>query len=165
MYLNIYSFYFNFHSNSGTKRDAMGFISSVKMMFSETKQVIQIRTFQVIIAQGVAGSFPWAAMAFAPMWLETVGFSHVITALLVGVFVVAGSLGGLFGGCMGDLLARYLPNSGRIILAQVSSGLAVPLAAILLLGLPVQPAIPLLHGLTFFIVGFCISWNAPATNK
>ena len=66
---------------------------------------------------------------------------------------------------MGDLLARYLPNSGRIILAQLSSGLAVPLAAILLLGLPVQPAIPLLHGLTFFIVGFCISWNAPATNK
>ena len=92
MYLNLCSFYFKLCSNPGTKRDTMGLISSVKMMFTETKQVIQIRTFQVIIAQGVAGSFPWAAMAFAPMWLETMGFSHVITALLVGVFVVAGCL-------------------------------------------------------------------------
>lgn len=149
----------------GTRRDAFTVWSSTKEMFLEAKHVIQIQTFQVIIAQGIAGSFPWAALAFAPMWLEAIGFSHEITALLMGIFIIAGSLGGLFGGYMGDLFSRCLPNSGRIILSQISSGLAVPLTAVLLLGLPVNPAIPLLHGATLFTVGFFITWNAPATNN
>ncbi|KAH7277314.1 hypothetical protein KP509_39G045100 [Ceratopteris richardii] len=99
------------------------------------------------------------------MWLEGIGFSNDITALLMGIFILAGSLGGLFGGYMGDLLSKRLPNSGRIMLSQISSGLAVPLAAILLLCLPVNPAEPLLHGVVLFVVGFSISWNAPATNN
>lgn len=151
--------------NTGGKRGVVLFWSSFKEMLSEAKKVLKIRTFQVIIAQGVAGSFPWAALAFAPMWLEGIGFSHEITALLMGIFIFAASLGGLFGGYMGDLLSKYSPNSGRIILAQISSGLAVPLSAILLLGLPVYPPIPVLHAVTLFVVGFSISWNAPATNN
>lgn len=146
-------------------RFASSLWSNTKKMFMEAKNVMQIRTFQVIIAQGVAGSFPWAALAFAPMWLEIVGFSHEMTAVLLGIFIVSGSLGGLFGGYMGDVLSKHLPNSGRIILSQISSGLAVPLAAILLLDLPVDPAAPLLYGITLCVVGFCITWNAPATNN
>ncbi|KAH0849630.1 hypothetical protein HID58_096232, partial [Brassica napus] len=65
-----------------------------------------------------------------------IGFSHGETAVLMGLFVAASSLGGLFGGKMGDYLSTRLPNSGRIILAQISSASAIPLAAILLLFLP-----------------------------
>ncbi|MCO5588555.1 hypothetical protein L7F22_042512 [Adiantum nelumboides] len=151
--------------NTGYKRGAMLIWSSTKEMLLEAKSVLKIRSFQVIIAQGIAGSFPWAALAFAPMWLEGIGFTHEITALLMGTFMIAGSLGGLFGGYMGDTFSKLLPNSGRIILSQISSGVAVPLAAVLLLGLPVYPPIPVLHAVTLFIVGFCISWNAPATNN
>lgn len=151
--------------NKGRKTGESLVWSSSKEILLEAKRVLKIRTFQVIIAQGIAGSFPWAALAFAPMWLEGIGFSHEVTALLMGIFIFAGSLGGLFGGYMGDVFSKCLPNSGRIILSQVSSGLAVPLAAILLLALPVYPAIPLLHGATLFVVGFFISWNAPATNN
>ncbi|KAI5060465.1 hypothetical protein GOP47_0024885 [Adiantum capillus-veneris] len=151
--------------NTGCERGVRLIWSSTKEMLVEARSVLKIQTFQVIIAQGIAGSFPWAALAFAPMWLEGIGFSHEITALLMGIFIFAGSLGGLFGGYMGDLFSKLLPNSGRIILSQVSSGLAVPLAAILLLGLPVYPPIPTLHAATLFVVGFCISWNAPATNN
>lgn len=152
-------------SITGGKRGVGLFWSSFKDMLSEAKKVLKIRTFQVIIAQGVAGSFPWAALAFAPMWLEGIGFSNEITALLMGIFIFAGSLGGLFGGYMGDVFSKYLPNSGRIVLAQISSGLGVPLSAILLLGLPVYPPIPVLHAAFLFVVGFSTSWNAPATNK
>ncbi|KAL6959362.1 hypothetical protein U1Q18_039511 [Sarracenia purpurea var. burkii] len=141
------------------------FLSELKDVFKEAKSVMRIPSFQIIVAQGVAGSFPWSALSFAPMWLELIGFSHKTVALLWTLFVIAGSLGGLFGGKMGDLLAQRFPNSGRIILSQISSGSAIPLAAILLLVLPDDPSTAFVHGLVLFGMGLVISWNAPATNN
>ncbi|KAL1310055.1 hypothetical protein HN51_052739 [Arachis hypogaea] len=149
------------------RKDAAGrtFWSEVKNLFQEAKSVSKILSFQIIVAQGVTGSFPWSALSFSPMWLELSGFSHQKTAFLIGLFVVSSSIGGLFGGKMGDILSKRLPNSGRIILAQISSASAIPLAAILLLGLPQNPSTIIPHGLVLIIVGFCISWNAPAANN
>ncbi|KAL7176009.1 hypothetical protein ACSBR2_029563 [Camellia fascicularis] len=141
------------------------FWSEVKDLFQEAKSVVKLQSFQIIVAQGVTGSFPWSALSFAPMWLELTGFTHEKTAFLIAMFVIASSLGALFGGRMGDKLSKHLPNSGRIILAQISSASAIPLAAILLLGLPNNAPTMLMHGLILFITGFCISWNAPATNN
>ncbi|KAK2375639.1 Major facilitator superfamily protein [Trifolium repens] len=141
------------------------FWSGVKDLIQEAKSVSRISSFQIIVAQGVTGSFPWSALSFAPMWLELIGFSHGKTAFLIALFVVSSSVGGLFGGKMGDILSRILPNSGRIILAQISSGSAIPLAAILLLGLPDDPSTALSHGLMLIILGLFISWNGPATNN
>ncbi|TYJ35511.1 hypothetical protein E1A91_A05G242300v1 [Gossypium mustelinum] len=137
----------------------------VKGLVLEAKSVVKIPSFQIIVAQGVTGSFPWSALSFAPMWLELIGFSHKKTAFLIAMFVIATSVGGLFGGRMGDFLSTRLPNSGRIILAQISSASAIPLAAILLLVLPDDPSTGVMHGLVLIIVGFCISWNAPAANN
>ncbi|KAL6598532.1 hypothetical protein ACP70R_046231 [Stipagrostis hirtigluma subsp. patula] len=131
----------------------------------EAKAVIKIPSFQIIVAQGITGSFPWSALSFAPMWLELMGFTHTGTGILMITFAVASSLGGVLGGKMGDYLARRSPNSGRIILSQISSASAVPLAALLLLGLPDDPSTGFLHGFVMFVVGLSISWNAPATNK
>ncbi|XVF17230.1 hypothetical protein REPUB_Repub10bG0101800 [Reevesia pubescens] len=141
------------------------FSSQVKDIIREAKSVMRIPTFQIIVAQGVSGSFPWSALSFAPMWLELIGFSHETTAFIMTLFVVSGSLGALFGGKMGDILAKRLPNSGRIILSQISSGSAIPIAAILLLALPYDPSTAFVHGLVFFIMGLCITWNAAATNN
>lgn len=137
---------------------------SLKTTWLEAKQVMQIHTFQIIVAQGVAGSFPWAALAFMPMLLELIGFSHGATAVLLGLFTVTTAIGGLFGGKMGDLLSYHLPNSGRIILSQISSGLGVPLAAVLLLVFPINNRTFAARGIAFSIVGFFISWNMAATN-
>ncbi|CAN1338292.1 hypothetical protein LINPERPRIM_LOCUS37999, partial [Linum perenne] len=81
------------------------------------------------------------------------------------LFTVAISIGGLFGGKMGDILAKQFPNSGRIILSQISSGSAIPLAAFLLLVLPDDPSTGFMHGLVLFVMGLSISWNGPATNN
>ncbi|OMO56058.1 Major facilitator superfamily [Corchorus capsularis] len=139
--------------------------SKVKNMLKEAKYVIKIPTFQIIVAQGVFGSFFGSAFSFAPMWLELIGFSHETTAFIMTLSVIANSIGGLFGGRMGDILAKHLPNSGRIILSQISAGSAIPIAAVLLLALPDDPSTAFSHGLVFFIMGFFISWNAPATNN
>lgn len=141
------------------------FCSEVKDLVKEAKSVIRIPSFQIIVAQGVSGSFPWSALSFAPMWLELIGFSHKKTAFLMTLFVISGSIGGLFGGKMGDVLAKRLPNSGRIILSQISSASGIPLATVLLLLLPDDPSTAFMHGLVLFIMGLCISWNPAATNK
>ncbi|KAL5820202.1 hypothetical protein ACOSQ3_022084 [Xanthoceras sorbifolium] len=137
----------------------------MKDLIREAKMVMKIPSFQIIVAQGIPGSFPLSALSFATMWLELIGFSHTLTAFLMTLFTIAGSLGALFGGKMGDLLAKRLPNSGRIILSQISSGSAIPLAAVLLLALPDDPSTAFVHGLVLFIMGFCRSWIAAATNN
>ncbi|XP_057420914.1 uncharacterized protein LOC130714946 isoform X2 [Lotus japonicus] len=141
------------------------FYSEMKGLVKEAKSVIGIPTFQIIVAQGVFGSFPWSGLSFATLWLELKGFSHVTTAVLWTLFIVSASFGALFGGWMGDFLSLRLPNTGRIMLSQISAGSAIPLAAILLLALPDDPSTAFLHGLAFVIFGFCTAWNAPATNK
>uniref|UniRef100_A0A7N0UPV2 Major facilitator superfamily (MFS) profile domain-containing protein n=1 Tax=Kalanchoe fedtschenkoi TaxID=63787 RepID=A0A7N0UPV2_KALFE len=141
------------------------FGAEVKDLAREARSVIGIPSFQIIVAQGVTGSFPWSALSFATMWLELIGFSHSRTAFLLGCFVVASSLGGLFGGKMGDILSQRFPNWGRIVLSQISSGSAIPLAAVLLLGLPDDPSATMLYALVLLIIGFSISWNASATNN
>lgn len=152
--------------DAGVKdRSRKPFWSELKDLVKESKSVLGIQSFQIIVAQGVAGSFPWSALSFAPMWLELIGFSHEKTGFLWTLFIIAGSLGGLFGGRMGDILSKRFPNSGRIVLSQISSGSAIPLAAILLLVLPDDPSTAFVHGLVLFIMGLSMSWNAPATNK
>lgn len=141
------------------------FYSEMKDLIKEAKSVTGIPSFQILVAQGVSGLFPWSALSFATLWLELIGFSHVTTAFLWTMFVVAGSVGAVFGGKMGDVLAKRLPNSGRIMMSQISSGSVIPLAAILLLGLPDDPSTAFLHGLVLVIMGFTASWNAAATNK
>lgn len=37
------------------------------------KSVIRVRTFQIIVVQGIIGSFPWTAMVFFTMWFELIG--------------------------------------------------------------------------------------------
>uniref|UniRef100_A0ACD5Y5T0 Uncharacterized protein n=1 Tax=Avena sativa TaxID=4498 RepID=A0ACD5Y5T0_AVESA len=104
-------------------------------------------------------------MSFLAMWLELIGFSHGDTAVFMTVFSVATSLGGLLGGKMGDALAHRYPNAGRIVLSQISAGSGVPLAGILLLGLPNDPSTGVAHVLVLFVMGLVISWNSAATNS
>ncbi|XP_028090910.1 uncharacterized protein LOC114291079 isoform X2 [Camellia sinensis] len=139
--------------------------SEMKDLVKEVRLVMKLPSFQIIVFQGIAGSFGGAAFSFAPMWLELIGFSHKTVALVWILFIIGFSLGGLFGGRMGDILAQHYPNSGRIILSQISSGSAIPLSAILLLGLPDDASTAFMHGLVLFAMGLSISWNAPATNK
>ncbi|RWW71047.1 hypothetical protein BHE74_00021237 [Ensete ventricosum] len=137
----------------------------VKYMLDEAKAVIKIPSFRIIVAQGVAGSFPWSALLFAPMWLELIGYSHNQTGILMSMFIIASSLGGPLGGKMGDCLATYFPNSGRIIFSQITSGSAIPFAALLMFLLPDDPSAELGHALLMFVTGLSISLSGPATNR
>ncbi|KAL2607548.1 hypothetical protein R1flu_026121 [Riccia fluitans] len=132
--------------------------------FEDFKRVLKVKTFRIIVAEAVIASFAWANFSFMPMWLELVGFSHSKTAMIIGLFIVSGSIGGLFGGWLGDRMAGWFPDSGRLIVGQVCVGLAVPFTAVILLVLPADPSAALLHGAWLFVTGFFISWYVPSTN-
>lgn len=140
------------------------FYSEMKDLIKEAKTVIKVPSFQIIVAQGVFGSFRGSSLSFFTLWLELTGFSHGTTAIIWTIFIISNSFGGLFGGWFGDFLSQRLPNTGRIMLAQISAGSTIPLAAILLLLLPNDPSTPFVHGLVLVILGLITFWCAPATN-
>lgn len=37
------------------------------------RSVMKVRTFQIIVLQGIVGSLPWAAVVFFTMWFELIG--------------------------------------------------------------------------------------------
>lgn len=157
-----------FSNRDGTVKDQVqhkSFCLEMKELIGEAKMVLKIPSFQVIVAQGLSGSFPSSALSFATMWLELTGFSNDSTALIMTMYWITTALGSLFGGVMGDVLAKRLPNSGRVILSQISSSSTIPLAAILLLALPYDTSKGFLYGLVLFIMGFFMSWSASGTNK
>jgi hypothetical protein len=132
--------------------------ASYKLVF------MQVRTFQVIVAQGLAGQIPWQAISFATLWLELMGFKRIDAAISVGLLSVGNMLGSVFGGWVGDFSAQLSPNAGRILCAQFSALIGIPLSGILLLGLPQVSAPAWAYGFVLFLMGFLMSWNSPATN-
>ena len=71
----------------------------------------------------------------------------------------------MLGTMAGDVLARRWPNSGRILTAQLSVLLSLPLSCLLLKGLPTydvghRTAMRSLYALVMFLFGLCISWYA-----
>ncbi|CAM6016844.1 unnamed protein product [Sphagnum balticum] len=123
-----------------------------------------VRTFQVIVAQGLAGQIPWQAISFTTLWLELMGFKRIDAAISVGLLSVGNMLGSVFGGWVGDFSAQLSPNAGRILCAQFSALIGIPLSGILLLGLPQVSAPAWAYGFVLFLMGFLMSWNSPATN-
>ncbi|KAK3147942.1 hypothetical protein QOZ80_3BG0288640 [Eleusine coracana subsp. coracana] len=139
--------------------------TTLSEIVKEAKAVVRVPTFLIIVAQGVAGSLPWSALNFAAMWLELVGFTHWATTVITGLHHLANALGALFAGFVGDPMARRFPNTGRIAMAQVCTASTVPLAAVLLLALPDDPAAGAVYAAAFFVFGFVTPWCPVATNN
>jgi len=129
----------------------------------EAKDVVRVPTFQIMVAMGVVGSFPWSAFNFITMWLELIGFSHAQTSMLISLASIANLLGILFAGFLGDTMARRFPRTGRVALAQAVTALSVPLAGALLLAFPADPSAVIPYTAVCFAFGFTISWTPVTT--
>lgn len=142
---------------------SIGWGTRLKEAWREISAVLHIRTFQIIILQGIVGSTPWNAMVFFTLWLQLLGFTDYSASVLMALFAGGCAIGSALGGYLGDVLARRWPNSGRIITAQLSVLLSLPLSCLLLKGLPThdvghRTAMRSLYALVMFLFGLCISW-------
>lgn len=110
--------------------------AQIRGAWRDLKHILGIRTFQMIIAQGVVGSIPWQAVGFFTLWLQLLGFMDWQASLVMATFSTTCALGTMTGGLMGDFVARHRPRSGRIAIAQLSVAAGLPLTFLLLKVLP-----------------------------
>ncbi|KAK9902677.1 hypothetical protein WJX75_002341 [Coccomyxa subellipsoidea] len=139
-------------------------------VFADFLSVMRIRTFQIIVLQGIVGSTPWNAMVFFTLWLQLLGFSDFAASLLMAVFAGGCAVGSLIGGSLGDYCARVWPERGRIMAAQFSVACGLPLSVLLLKGLPTRgggnaiDALAPLYAAVMLIFGLLISWCGSANS-
>ncbi|KAF7828817.1 MFS transporter [Senna tora] len=128
------------------------------------KAVMKVKTFQIIVLQGIIGSLPWTAMVFFTMWFELIGFDHNSTATLLSLFAIGCAMGSFIGGLIADKLSQIYPHSGRVMCAQFSAFMGIPFSWFLLKVIPQSVSSYTTYSGTLFIMGLCISWNATAAN-
>ncbi|GAQ77780.1 major facilitator superfamily protein [Klebsormidium nitens] len=141
------------------------FRESLSSSMTGVRSVLKLRSFQLIIAQGVIGSIPWQSLVFFTMWLQLIGFSHSNAAYLMGLFSTGCAFGAVFGGWLGDRAAKRFPGAGRIMCAQYSAGSGVPFTWLLLLMIPQDPQLFWLYGALLFLMATSISWCQSACNN
>ncbi|PRW33724.1 MFS general substrate transporter [Chlorella sorokiniana] len=134
-----------------------------QQVMRDVRSVLGIRSFQIIVLQGIVGSIPWVAMTWFTTWLQLLGFSDLYAASLMATFSIGCALGGLLGGTLGDRLGRRLPNSphGRVLVNQFSVLIGMPMSFLLLKGLPYGGDMAAhygVYGMVLFLFGLCISW-------
>ncbi|XP_018438811.1 putative glycerol-3-phosphate transporter 5 [Raphanus sativus] len=129
------------------------------------KDVTKLRTFQIIVLQGIIGSVPWNAMVFWTMWFELIGFDHNQAALLNGIFTTGQAIGSLIGGVIADKMSRVFPNSGRLFCAQFSVFMGAVFSVILLRIIPQSTNSYYIFLVTLFLMGLTITWCGPAINS
>ncbi|PNG99194.1 hypothetical protein TSOC_015032, partial [Tetrabaena socialis] len=95
------------------------------------------------------------------------GFSDFAAASLMALLLAGTAAGALVGGWLGDRVAERYPNHGRIALVQFSVGIGVPMAVLLMRGLPMSPTrgSAILYGALLLLKGLLTSWAAPACNN
>jgi len=148
------------------KQDAEDQGGAYRQVVRSIGKILRIRTFQILLFQGVLGSMPWTALAFLIWWLELACFSRVEAATLSGIMALGSAIGNIVGGLVGDQLAHLSPNHGRIVAAQVSVLSGIPLTYVILFSLPTGR-----DGRSFgafsgilFLFGIMISWCSAGVN-
>ncbi|GMH36612.1 hypothetical protein BSKO_04485 [Bryopsis sp. KO-2023] len=133
----------------------------------EIRWVLGIRSFQIVILQGVVGSTPWNAMVFFTLWFQLLGFSDFNASALLAIFNLGNALGGILGGTIADKMSILYPNNGRIFTAQFSVLCGLPFSVVLLKVLPMMGVEGnlTLYGFVLFTMGLLISWCQSGCNS
>jgi MFS family permease len=125
---------------------------------SDFKKILKNRTFDLILLQGVAGSIPWNGIFFMVLWWEYMGFNPLTSGLMFSLVAIGAALGNLMGGWIGDRAAKWRPNSGRIIISQISVFSGIPLTYVIFVLIPPATSSMMLYIVLGAVTGLLISW-------
>ncbi|KAJ1288611.1 hypothetical protein BS78_02G101200 [Paspalum vaginatum] len=130
-----------------------------------TRSVMKVKTFQIIVLQGIIGSLPWTAIVFFTMWFELIGFDNNSAAALNSLFAIGCASGAFLGGVIADRLSKHFPDSARVMCAQFSAFMGIPFSWILLTVIPQSVDYWYAFAVTLFFMGITISWCATSANN
>lgn len=140
-----------------------------KIEKSDFVKILKNKTFMIIVFQGMLGTIPWAAILFIVDWLgpNNLGFSAFQASILFALIAMGAAGGNLIGGLLGDRAAKWNADKGRILIAQFSVLVGVPLLYIILKLLPRDTSTSgfLLYMGVGFFTGLLITWPQMGTNN
>lgn len=138
----------------------------ISMAHKELVVLLKTPTFLLIVAQGTAGSIPWAALGFLTLYLQLLGFGNKAASIIVATFLGGTAFGGLLGGVLGDKAAARWPLHGRICVTQFSVASGIPFALIIfkLITSKVKTATAVLYSGIFLLFALVKAWPQPALN-
>jgi MFS family permease len=133
----------------------------------ELGAVLRVPTFVLIVAQGIVGNVPAAALGFQTLYLQLLGISPAWASIAVSAGMAFHAAGGLLGGWIGDVAARASPRHGRIFACQVSVVLGLGATVLFLRGLPRADAAAHVGAYVsvLALAGLVNAWPAPACNN
>ena len=133
-------------------------------IITKTKAVLELRTFWVLVGQGVFFLVPWYALNYFTLWLELSGWTHARAASIRLCFDIGMAAGVVLGGKVSDWASLTWGGGGRrIATAQFSVGIGIPLWLGILL-LPWENKANGAIGLSClcFITGLLTQWEFPS---
>ena len=98
-------------------------------------------------------------------WFEYIGFQDFIAGIMFVIIGLGAALGNLFGGWLGDKAAKWNPKYGRLIIAQISVFIGIPMTAVIFLLIPMSMDSIYLYLIIGGLTGFGISWTAGGCNN
>ncbi|HME53607.1 MAG TPA: MFS transporter [Candidatus Lokiarchaeia archaeon] len=136
-------------------------IKEPRAKFKSYVKIFTNGTFWLIVAQGVSGSIPWNGILFMVTWFQYMGFDALTSGLMFAIIAIGSALGNLIGGVLGDRAEKWRPNSGRIIICQISVASGIPLLFVIFFLIPMSTASLVSYLILGFITGIFISWCGP----
>lgn len=93
------------------------------------------------------------------------GFDHSSSAILLSLFAIGCATGSLLGGFIADKLSIIYPHAGRVMCAQFSAFMGIPLSWFLLTVIPQSVNSWSIFATTLFTMGLTISWCGTCANN
>lgn len=125
----------------------------------------RIRSFMVMVVQGMFGTIPWSALTFCTMFFQYTGMRDVDAAALYSLMLFALAIGKLVGGHIGDAFASWSRFHGRPLAAQISVLSGVPSIILLFCVVPAELSSVPLYAVGVTIFGLTTSWCLTGVNR
>jgi len=124
-----------------------------------------IPTFNFILLEGMFGCLPWVAMSFQTMFFQYMDITDFGVAVITALSTFGAGAGYVLGGIIGDFLVRWLPDHGRILTAQASLTLSIPLVSFIYAGVEHDTSQFALYLALCFVLGLVSSWCDAGCNR
>lgn len=128
---------------------------------------MSVPSFRVLLGQGMFSAISFCAFQFMTLHFQYQGYANWVAGMLTSVCVISVGFGVAFGGIIGDWSARMSPNHGRVLTAQLSTILQIPMFYVLFhvlpnIGTPGQPH----WGVFATLVGMgALAWTKTGCNR
>jgi len=120
------------------ERNSKEQLTDVWLALGEARRLVRflrIPTFDVLVLQGLFGSVGMSAGGFQTMYFQMVGISDALAGAITSCGTVAAGAGILLGGYMGDFFAGRFEHHGRVLMAELSLVMGIPLKFLMFWGI------------------------------